>query len=327
MESRAAGRSLAPEVVQFLAIQKSNSIPADALVDAAASATYLRQLRGPRAALARPAEIVAYVEDLHVGRHATGVRLYRPSEEEPAPVIIFLHGGGWVTGSLDTHDALSRRLANATGCLVLSVDYRLAPEHRYPAGLDDVAAVLEWTHSSIGDRGGDPKRIALAGTSAGGNLAAAAALRARDSGGPEVSLQVLLYPVIDSEMTGASYVENARGYSLETPLMEWFWDQYIPDAAMRTDPYASPRHAADLRGLPPAIIMTTELDPLRDEGEAYAARLRESDVPVTSFCVDGQIHGLLSFVGAWADADAAMKEVAGGIRRRFAMPDSGTGNG
>lgn len=325
MDNTAADR-LAPEVVQFLALQASNSIPREALVDSAVSSVYLQRLRAPRPAPIRPVEKLAHVEDLRVGQHETPVRLYRPSESEPVPVIIFLHGGGWVAGGLDTHDALSRRLASTTGCLVVSVDYRLAPEYPFPAGLDDVLEVLEWTHSSISDWGGDPKCIALAGTSAGGNLAAAAALRARDSDGPEVALQVLLYPVIDSEMTGSSYVENARGYSLETPLMQWFWDQYVPDEERRTEPYASPRHAADLRGLPAAIIMTTELDPLRDEGEAYAARLRESDVAVTSFRVERQIHGLLSFVGAWADADAAMEEVARSIRFRFAIPDSGAGN-
>lgn len=327
MDSTAEGRSLAPEVVQFLALQASNSIPREALVDPVASSGYLQRLRAPRPAPARSVEELAHVEDLRVGQHDTPVRLYRPSASGPAPVIIFLHGGGWVAGGLDTHDALSRRLASATGCVVVSVDYRLAPEHPFPAGLDDVAAVLEWTHASIGDWSGDPKRIALAGTSAGGNLAAAAALRARDSGGPEVALQVLLYPVVDSEMAGFSYVENARGYSLETRLMHWFWDQYVPDEARRTDPYASPRHATDLRGLPATIIMTTELDPLRDEGEAYAARLRESDVPVTSFRVGGQIHGLLSFVGAWTDADAAMEEVARSIRLRLTASDSGAGNG
>ena len=321
-ESDRARRQPAPEVEQFLNTQAARSIPPAALVDPSASADYLSLLRAPRPAAPGPVEAVHHVEDLRVGATDTLVRLYRPSDAATLPVIIFLHGGGWVTGNLDTHDGLSRRLANATGCIVLSVDYRLAPEHPYPAGLEDTIGVLEWAHRSVAAYGGDPAHIAIAGTSAGGNLAAAAALRARDEGGAPIALQVLLYPVTDSQMSGQSHIENARGYSLERDLMRWFWKQYVPDGPERSDPYVSPLHATDLAGLPPAIIVTTEFDPLRDEGEAYADRLRAANVPVTVDRVDGQIHGFLSFVGVWADADRAMAKLARDIRSHLPVGDS-----
>lgn len=307
-------KDMAPEVANFLRLQEDMSIPPEALVDPAASASYLARMRAPRPALERIPDEVQHVEDLTVGPTGTKVRLYRPVLEDSQPVIIFLHGGGWVVGSVDGYDALSRRLATATGCLVLSVDYRLAPEHPYPAGLDDVSAVLAWAQENVARFGGDPDRLALVGTSAGGNLAAAAALRARDEVGPSIALQVLLYPVLDSAMSGASFEENARGYSLERDLMRWFWDQYVPDRAARQDPYASPGNVTDLAGLPPAIIVTTGLDPLRDEGEDYARRLQEAGVPTTSDRYDGQIHGFLNFIDIWSDADRAMAKLAQDIR-------------
>jgi acetyl esterase len=222
------------------------------------------------------------------------VRVYTPEGMASlAPAVVYFHGGGWVIGSLDSHDGFCRALANRARALVVSVDYRLAPEHRFPAAPEDCYSALCWVAERGGEIGADAARLAVAGDSAGGNLAAVVALMARDRGGPRLRHQALVYPIADCDFERPSYAENAEGYLLTRADMRWFWGHYVPDTARRSDPYASPLRAEKLEGLPPATVVTAEYDPLRDEGEAYAARLAEAGVPVEHARYDGMIHGFV----------------------------------
>jgi acetyl esterase len=219
------------------------------------------------------------------------VRVYRPHGEGALPVIVYYHGGGWVIGDLEVVDKPCRILANAAGAVVVSVDYRLAPEHRYPAAFDDCYAATRWVAENAGELGADPARLAVAGDSAGGNLAAAVALAARDRSGPAISAQLLIYPVTDFAFGTESYRDNAEGYVLTKGSMQWFWAHYLGAQDLAEDPYAAPARAADLSGLPPAYVATAEYDPLRDEGEAYAEALRAAGVQVSARRFDGLLHG------------------------------------
>lgn len=226
------------------------------------------------------------------------IRIYTPRGDGPFPVLVFFHGGGWVVGSLDSHDPVCRVLANEAGCIVVSVDYRLAPEHRFPAAAEDSYAATQWVAANAATIGGDPTRIAVGGDSAGGNLAAVVALMTRDRGTPRIAYQMLIYPVTDYYSPGTvSYRENADGYLLTRDSMIWFWNHYTPHEADARNLYASPLQAADLSGLPPALVLTAEFDPLRDEGEAYAARLRAAGVPVEAERLAGMIHGCINMIG------------------------------
>ena len=246
------------------------------------------------------------------------VRIYAPQGAAPFPVLVFYHGGGWVIGSLDTHDGTCRQLANGAGCVVVSVDYRLAPEHKYPAGPEDAYAALKWVSENAASIGADRGRIAIGGDSAGGNLTAVVALMARDRGGPPVVLQLLIYPVTDASFDTASYRENADGYFLTTAAMKWFWGHYLYRPEDGNEPYASPLRAADLSGLPPALVITAEFDPLRDEGEAYAARLDAARVSTRKTRYDGVIHGFFG-MGAMLDAGKrAMAEATATLKLCFA---------
>ena len=248
-----------------------------------------------------------------------GLRVYTPFGAGPFPLLVFFHGGGFVVCDLTTHDALCRNLCAGAGCVVASVDYRLAPEHRFPAAPDDCLAATRWAAEHAAELGADPARVAVGGDSAGGNLAAVVALRARDEGGPRLAGQLLLYPTTDAEAAGMpSLAENAEGYGLTRRDMAWFKGHYLADPAEAADPHASPLRAADLRGLPPALVQTAEYDPLRDEGEAYAARLREAGVPTTLSRRAGMIHGFLFFPGLVAAADAALDEACSWLRAAFA---------
>ena len=222
------------------------------------------------------------------------LRIYRPAGEPPFYTILYIHGGGWVLGSIDHADVDCRYLALDTGSLVVSVGYRLAPEHKFPAGLDDVFAAAEWTAAELSGLGGDPARLAVAGSSAGGNLAAALCLLAARRGGPRISHQVLIYPVTDFSFDTASYRDFAEGYWLEQEDMRWFWGQYLETPDQGIDPLASILRAPDLAGLPPATILTAGCDVLRDEAGAYGERLREAGVPVALRPYPGQLHGFWS---------------------------------
>jgi acetyl esterase len=263
---------------------------------------------------------VAAVEDRVIPGPAGDlpVRIYTPDAPEPRPVIAYFHGGGFVFCSIDTHDGTCRRLANATGAVVVSVEYRLAPEHCFPAATDDCYAATEWVHRNAAELGGDPGRLVVAGDSAGGNLAAVVAQMARERGGPPIAYQLLIYPVIDAACDSVSYSENAEGYFLEKQAMEWFWRQYLGIDCDGTDPLASPIRARDMSGLPPAIVITAEYDPLRDEGEAYADALHAAGVPVTKRRYDGMIHGFVSMPMLFTEADDAMNGIGDALQSAFA---------
>jgi acetyl esterase len=257
---------------------------------------------------------VESVRDIVIPSQAGGMhaRVYSPS---PAPrgVVLYYHGGGWVVGTLDGWDASVRGLAVASGCDVVSVDYRLAPDHVFPAAADDAYDALVWAASESGLAAGRP--VVVAGDSAGANLATVSALRARDTGGPPIALQVLVYPVVDCDLDRRSYREyDGDELILNRRDMIWFWDHYAPDPASRANPYASPLRAPSLSGLPPVYLVTAEHDPLRDEGFAYADRLRAARVPVEHRHYGSQIHGFFTFTGVLDDADKAVAEAGSAIR-------------
>jgi acetyl esterase len=246
------------------------------------------------------------------------VRVYTPEGEGPHPALVYFHGGGWVIGSLESHDGICRALARAVPCVVVSVDYRLAPEHPFPAAAEDSYAATRYVAGHAAAFAADPARLAVGGDSAGGNLSAVVTLMARARGGPRLVHQLLVYPVTDGAMDTPSYRENADGYFLTRDGMVWFWNHYVSDPAARANPHASPLRAPDLRGLPPALVMTAEFDPLRDEGEAYARRLEEAGVPVTLTRYDGMIHGFFGMAGALGRGRDAIDEAARALRAAFA---------
>ena len=242
------------------------------------------------------------------------VRIYVPQTNGPLPVVAYFHGGGFVYCGLDTHDGTCRALANASGCSVVSVDYRLAPENKFPAAPEDAYAVTRWLADNGAEIGVDPQRIAVAGDSAGGNLATVVALMARDRGGPALAFQLLVYPVADFGFDTDSYRENADGYLLTEKMMRAFWSHYLAAEADGDHPYASPLRAERLDDLPPAFVATAEFDPLRDEGEAYAARLAAAGVPTTARRYDGMIHGFFSMGDAIEGARVAVDDAGSALR-------------
>ena len=242
------------------------------------------------------------------------VRIYTPEGSGPFPLIAFFHGGGFVLCSLETHDELCRAMCRDAGAVVVSVDYRLAPEAKYPAAADDCYAATAWCAAHAAELGADAARLVVAGDSAGGNLAAVTALRARDLGAPRIRHQVLIYPATHCDFDTPSYRENAQGYFLTADAMRWFWAHYLEHPAQASEPYACPAHAADLRGLPPATVITAEYDPLRDEGEDYATQLRAAGVPVVQKRNDGMIHGFVSMGDVFDDARAAQRLIAEQLR-------------
>ena len=263
-----------------------------------------------------PGEEVAGVRDIGVPGPGGSipVRVFRPHGEGPLPVVAYVHGGGWVLGSVDGFEPVCRALANASGAVIASIDYRLAPEHPFPAGLEDVLAAVRWLAVNARELDGDPERIAIAGDSAGGNLATVAARRLRDESGPALRLQALVYPVCDNALDTPSYRECSDVFGLSAPDMEHFWQVYLAGADGR-HPDASPLRATDLSGLPPAFVLTVRNDVLRDEGEAYARALEAAGVPVTLRRYDDAVHGFLRWLEkarisrrAVADVGAALRE-------------------
>jgi acetyl esterase len=247
------------------------------------------------------------------------VRIYRPSTTGGSkPVLLYFHGGGWTTGSLNTHDAPCRALARRADCLVVAVDYRLAPEHPFPAGLEDCWAATQWVVHNAGQIGGDSRAIAVGGDSAGGNLAAVVAIRARDRG-VRLALQMLVYPNTDCCLDTASCIANAEGYGLTLSAVSAYWDLYLPEQERRCDPEASPLRAADLRGVAPAWVMVCEYDPLRDEGVAYAEKLRESGVPLILREYEGVIHGIFRLAAYIDDGNQALDDAAAVLASAFRM--------
>lgn len=246
------------------------------------------------------------------------VRIYTPHGDGPFPALVYYHGGGWVIGDVETVDALCRRIANRARCVVVSVDYRLAPEHKFPSAVEDAYAATAWLAVNGGDVGVDTCRIAVGGDSAGGNLAAVVALMARDKAAFALCHQVLLYPVTQYGFNTDSYHENADGYYLTRAGMKWFWSHYLRSVEDGSHFYASPLLAADHRGLPPALIVTAEYDPLRDEGEAYAQCLAAAGVPVQVTRYDGMIHGFCWMTAAIDQGQRALDSVADALVQAFA---------
>jgi acetyl esterase len=244
-------------------------------------------------------------------------RLYRAIPGDAQPALVFFHGGGFVIGTLDTHDTLCRLLANEAGCTVISIAYRLAPEHKFPAGVEDAETVTEWIAEHGRTLGIDPARLAVGGDSAGGNIAAVTALRLRERGSVRLCHQLLIYPVTDLSGETLSHKTNGEGYFLTSEMMGWFAAQYLPSPDALTDPRVSPLLAADLGNLPPASVITAEYDPLRDEGEAYAQRLAAAGVPTRLKRYDGMPHGFVSMVDLLDQADTGIAWAAEGLREGF----------
>ncbi len=273
-----------------------------------------------RIALMAPPPAVAKVLERSIDSPEGAIRLrvYTPADSGPFPLMMFFHGSGFVLCSLDTHDGMCRNLAAGIGCVVVSVDYRLAPEHKFPRGPDDCLAATRWAAANAAGLDIDPARVMVAGDSAGGNMAAVTALRIRDEGGPRLCGQMLLYPVTDYHTPGTpSYAENADGYGLTRDTMEWFWAHYLTSPVEAENPYASPLRARDLTGLPPAYVTSAEYDPLRDEAERYGMRLRAAGVPTEITRFPGMNHGFLFWVGVVGGADSAMAEACAWARQAF----------
>jgi acetyl esterase len=273
------------------------------------------------AALNGPPAPVAAVADRLVPGPAgeLPVRVYTPEGEAPFPIVVWFHGGGWVVGTIGTYDPLCRALAASVPAVVVSVGYRLAPEHRWPAAVEDAYAATRWASGHAAELGGVRHRLAVAGDSAGGNLAAVVALGARDRGGPPVAFQLLVYPVLDAAADTVSWGEFADGYYLTAAGMRWYWDHYLGGADGRA-PDASPLRAAFFGGLPPALVIGAEHDILRDEGEAYAARLREAGIAATASRYPGMVHGFLRWRAVTGAADAALQEAAAALCSALAPP-------
>jgi acetyl esterase len=245
------------------------------------------------------------------------VRIYSPAGDGPKPGLVFFHGGGFVVCDLDSHDATCRELANGADCVVVSVDYRLAPEAKFPAAPEDCYAATQWVSIEAKELGIDAARIAVAGDSAGGNLAAAVAMMSRDRGGPSLVHQLLIYPVTDHRFDTTSYKENGSGYFLSEKMMRWFWHHYLSSEADGDNPLASPLRASDLGGLPSATLLTAEYDPLRDEGRAYAVRLEEAGITTTHTEYPGVFHGFFGMTTQIPRARQAVDDSCDALRKAF----------
>jgi acetyl esterase len=301
---------LHPEVRALLEMMEAQGAPPlesqDPVEARGARVEGMKMLGGP------PVEI-GRVEDLSIPGPggAIPIRIYAIDHGGVRPALVYFHGGGFVFGNLDTHDTVCRVLAKESGAVVIAVDYRLAPEHKFPAAVEDSHAATLWVATNAERLGIDASRIAVGGDSAGGNLATVIAMRFRDEGGPALAAQILLYPVTDvSSFDTASHRDFADGYFLTRGAMAWFTGHYVASDEHKGHPQVSPLLAPNLSGLPPALVITAEFDPLRDEGEAYAQRLRQAGVPVTVTRYPGMIHGFVSMHGVLSGGRQAIKEAA-----------------
>jgi len=307
--------TLDPQIAEMLAAEAAGEGPSFALgVDESRAAEYdFIEMCGPL--------IEMRVEDRGIpGPDGdVPVRVYTPSSATAVrPGVVYYHGGGWVAGDLETMDRVGRNIADGADAVVVSVHYRRAPEDRFPAAAEDSYAALAWVAENAAALGIDPARIAVAGDSAGGNLSAVVSQMARDRGGPRVAFQLLIYPVLDHDFETSSYLDHAEGYALTREMMIWFWDQYVPDAARRDDPYAAPLRATDLAELPPAAVHVAGFDPLRDEGLAYADALRAAGVPVDVRNFETMVHGYLQLVTVSPAAAAASAAATEALRDALA---------
>jgi acetyl esterase len=318
---RMEGQTLAPDIHALISL--AARARSDSLEDRADPAEARTQRRAEAAIVAeRPTIPMARVEEVAIPGPAGEIaaRLYVPAADgpQPLPLLVYFHGGGWVIGDLETHDSPCRFLAANAGAQVLAVDYRLAPEHPFPAAADDAFAAFSWASENAARFGVDPSRIAVGGDSAGGNLAAVAALTARDEGGPVPAMQLLIYPVTDTGRELPSRGTFAEGFLLTRRDMAYYEDRYLPPGTDRNDPKVSVLQADDLAGLPPAYVATAGFDPLRDEGNAFADRLREAGVPVTLHRHPGLIHTFVNLTAICPTARAAMLQACGALRMGLA---------
>jgi acetyl esterase len=281
----------------------------------------LRELVSSRfSKLSLPCKKVGEIINIHIKGTETDIplRIYVPEGNGPFPVVLFFHGGGWVLFNLDNYDPIATHLCHEARCVVVSVDYRLAPEHKFPAAVVDCYEAACWTADHISEYSGDQSKIALAGDSAGGNLVAAVTFRLRDEGGPACCAQVMLYPVVDYYTTPrSSYREFAEGFGLTYTDMEWFWAMYISNPLEAKNPLVCPILATDLSGLPPAFVMVAGNDLLRDEGIEYAHRLQAAGVPTHLSVYDEMIHGFISYIGILRHARTAITEISRWLDHRF----------
>jgi acetyl esterase len=263
---------------------------------------------------------VGKVEDKHIpcpwGNMM--VRVYTPKGYGPFPILVFFHGGGWVLNSVATHDSVCRHITKMSECIVVSVEYRLSPECKFPGPVEDAYTATQWVYDNAKTFNGISEKIAVGGDSSGGNQAAVICLLSRDRNGPPIKMQILIYPATDYIFPGTkSYIENANGFSLSRDMMMWFWNHYLPSRENVNNPYICPMRAASLQDLPPALILTAEYDPLRDEGELYAKKLSEAGVNVKLSRYDGLMHG---FIMQWRVLDkgfASLKEISGELKTRL----------
>lgn len=273
--------------------------------------------------LAGEPEAVAKVENRMIPGPAgeIPVRIYTPQvdQNKKLSVLVFFHGGGWVRGDLNSHDPVCRSLANAAECIIVSVDYRLAPEHKFPAGVEDAFAATQWVGEHAAEFNGDATHIAIGGDSAGGNLAAVVAQLARDKGGPKLVFQLLIYPATGITREFPSYEENGQGYFLTQDSIKYYAKQYFRESSDERSPLFAPLLTEDLEGLPPALVITAEFDPLRDEGKAYADRLKEAGVPTTYSNYEGMIHAFYNMAGVVKKAREAIEESAAALKTAFAQ--------
>lgn len=305
-----------PEARAYLDWMQSLALPTLA-EQGPEEARRLNRLRVPM--VAGEPEPVARIEDIRMPGPQGPIagRVYAPSQGQPLPALLYMHGGGWVIGDIDSHDSFCRALARRAGCLVLSIDYRLAPEHRFPAAVEDAWAGLVWLHENAAAIGANPDRLAVGGDSSGGNLAAVIARWARERGGPRIAAQLLIYPVTNYDLDAPSYTTVGTGYGLTRESMRWYWGQYLADPSDGVSPDASPLRASDLTGLAPALVITCELDPLASEGIAYAAALGAAGVPVEHIHEPDMIHGYIRQAGVIGRARKSWDDCARFLRREL----------
>ena len=279
--------------------------------------TRTREMLKAMQAVRPEGEPVAHVEDGMIPGPGSEIpiRIYSPGGNGPFPVLVFFHTGGWQVGDLDTQDPLCRRITNRAECIVVSVDYRLAPEYPFPAAPEDCYAATQWIADHAAEFQGDPSRIAVGGDSSGANLATVVALMARDRGGPKLVFQLMMFPATDFRLNTPSMEELGEGYNVTKPMMIGIRNNYLPNPADWTHPLASPMLAPDLSSLPPALIIYAEYDPLRDEAETYAARLKEAGVPVRASRYDGMIHDFPDMLEE--PGNRALDEIASTLRAAF----------